>query len=68
MKFLLFSIYLMQKKHNKLCLYQRENLKNKKIGQDFFTPSDLSDLSDYLNQSFMVMIRSITGAMRLAIM
>ena len=46
MKILLFSIYLMQKKHNKLCLYQRENLKNKKIGQNFFTPSDLSDLSD----------------------
>ena len=46
MKILLFSIYLMQKKHNKLCLYQREKLKNKKIGQNFFTPSDLSDLSD----------------------
>ena len=23
-----------------------ENFKNKKIGQNFFTPSDLSDLSD----------------------
>ena len=45
-----------------------ENFKNKKIGQNFFTPSDLSDLSDCFNQSFMVMIRSITGAMRLAIM
>ena len=46
----------------------QKSIKNKKIGQNFFTPSDLSDLSDCFNQSFMVMIRSITGAMRLAIM